>query len=55
LSRRLELVERPLEKIEEGTYGLCDAASELIPKGRLGEVPEATYTLEAQRRREGAP
>jgi DnaK suppressor protein len=55
LGQRLELVERALEKIEEGTYGLCDATGEPIPKGRLEAIPEAVYTLEAQRRREGMP
>ena len=53
LGQRLELVERALQKIEEGTYGLCDATGEPIPKERLEAVPEAIYTLEAQRRREG--
>jgi len=55
LGQRLELVERTLEKVEEGSYGLCDATGEPIPKGRLEAVPEAIYTLEAQRRREGTP
>ena len=49
LMRRLGLVERALEKIEEGTYGVCDATGERIPNGRLQAVPEAVYTIEAQR------
>lgn len=51
LDRRLmrRLVERALAKIEEGTYGLCDATGECIPRGRLEAVPEAIYTTEAQR------
>lgn len=49
LMRRLRSVERALEKIEEGTYGICDATGEQIPKGRLEAVPEAIYTIEARR------
>ena len=49
LMRRLGSVERALEKIEEGTYGICDATGEQIPKGRLEAVPEAIYTIEARR------
>jgi DnaK suppressor protein len=49
LMRRLGLVERALAKIGEETYGLCDATGERIPRGRLEAVPEAVYTIEAQR------
>lgn len=52
LERRLQYVERALQKIEEGTYGICDDTGEPIPRGRLEAVPEAIYTLEAQQRRE---
>lgn len=53
LAHRLRLVKRALQKGEEGTYGICDATGEPIPKGRLGAVPEAVYTLEVQKRLEG--
>lgn len=49
---RLENVERALQKIEEGTYGICDDTGEEIPKGRLEAIPEAVTTVEAQQRRE---
>ena len=49
LMRRLRLVQRALEKIEEGTYGVCDATGERIPRDRLRAVPEAVYTIEVQR------
>ncbi len=52
VERRLRNVERALQKIEEGTYGICDATGEPISKGRLEAVPEALYTLEAQQRQE---
>jgi DnaK suppressor protein len=49
---RLENVERALQKIEEGSYGICDDTGEEIPKGRLEAVPEAVTTVEAQQRRD---
>ncbi len=54
VERRLRNVERALQKIEEGTYGICDATGEPIPKGRLEAVPEALYTIEAQRQQENS-
>ncbi len=48
--RRLEDVERALQKIEEGSYGVCDDTGEPIPKGRLEAMPEAIRTVEAQQR-----
>jgi DnaK suppressor protein len=50
VGRRLQAVERALEKIEEGTYGLSDESGEPIPKGRLEAVPEAARTVEEQER-----
>jgi DnaK suppressor protein len=51
--QELKDVNRALEKIEEGTYGLSDRSSEPIPRGRLEAIPEALYTIEEQQRREG--
>jgi DnaK suppressor protein len=48
MERRLEDVERALEKVEEGSYGVCDDTGEEIAKGRLEAVPEAIRTVEAQ-------
>ena len=50
VERRLEHVERALQKIAEGTYGLSDDSGEPIPRGRLEAVPEATRTVEEQQR-----
>ena len=50
VGRRLQHVERALQKIEEGTYGLSDESGEPIPKGRLEAVPEAIRTVEEQQR-----
>jgi len=49
---RLERVDRALEKIEEGTYGLSDGSGEPIPRERLEAVPEALYTLGEEEARE---
>jgi len=49
---RLRNVERALQKIEEGTYGICDETGEPIPRGRLEAIPEAIYTVEVQQRHE---
>ena len=48
--RRLGEVDRALQKIEEGTYGLSDDSGEPIPRGRLEAVPEALRTVEEQQR-----
>ena len=46
--RRLEDVERALEKIEEGTYGLSDESGEPIARGRLEAAPDAIRTVNEQ-------
>ena len=51
--RRLHDVERALQKIEEGSYGISDESGDSIPKGRLEAVPEALRTVEEQQRLEG--
>ena len=50
IERRLREVGRALQKVEEGTYGVCDDTGEEIPRGRLEAVPEAVRTVEAQQR-----
>jgi len=50
VERRLQAIERALQKIEEGTYGLSDDSGEPIPRGRLEAVPEAVRTVEEQQR-----
>lgn len=48
----LRQVERALEKIEEGSYGICDISNKPIPIARLEAVPYATMTVQAQERLE---
>jgi DnaK suppressor protein len=49
---RLARVDRALQKIEEGTYGLSDRSGEPIPRDRLEAVPEALFTLREEEVRE---
>lgn len=46
--QRLGDVERALEKVEEGSYGISDESGEPIPKGRLEAAPEAVRTVDEQ-------
>jgi DnaK suppressor protein len=50
VERRLGEVDRALQKLKEGTYGLSDDSGEAIPRGRLEAVPEAIRTVEEQQR-----
>jgi len=45
-------IDRALEKIEEGTYGICDITGEKIPRKRLEAIPYATMTVAAQEKLE---
>lgn len=44
----LKLIDRALEKIEEGTYGICDISGKPINKKRLDAIPYAIMTVEAK-------
>ena len=49
---RLERVNRALQKIEEGTYGLSDQSGSPIPRDRLEAVPESILTFAEEKARE---
>jgi DnaK suppressor protein len=49
---RLTAIDRALEKIEDGTYGLSDSSGDPIPRERLEAVPESCYTVEESNDRE---
>jgi DnaK suppressor protein len=51
-NERLTDIERALQKIDEGTYGLSDGSGAPIPIERLEAAPEALYTLEEQTSRD---
>jgi DnaK suppressor protein len=44
----LRQIDRALEKIEDGTYGICDISGDEIPMKRLEAIPYATMTVKAQ-------
>ena len=44
----LQQIERAMEKIEDGTYGVSDRSGEPIPKERLEAIPYATLTASEQ-------
>ena len=52
---RLEQVNRALEKIKEGTYGLSDISGQPIPRERLQAIPETIFTLAEEQAREKKP
>ncbi|MGD9648522.1 MAG: TraR/DksA family transcriptional regulator [Pirellulales bacterium] len=41
----LEAIESALERIEDGTYGLCEECNVRIPKARLNALPYATLCV----------
>ena len=48
----LKQIDRALEKIEEGSYGICDLSGKNIPKARLDAIPYANMTVEIQEKYE---
>ena len=53
LETTLARTERALEKLEQGTYGVCDSCGAPIPERRLEAMPDTVLCLEcaaAQRR-----
>ncbi len=48
----LRQIEHALEKIENGTYGICDISGAEIPKKRLEAMPYAVTTVQAQEKLE---
>jgi DnaK suppressor protein len=48
----LRQIERSLEKIQEGSYGICDISGEEIPARRLEAMPYANTTVKAQEKLE---
>jgi DnaK suppressor protein len=44
--------EKALERLERGTYGICESCGNPIGKGRLTAFPRATLCLECKQREE---
>ena len=57
LERVLARTERAIAKLDDGSYGICDACGEPIPPGRLRAMPDGTLCLAcaASQRRAPAP
>ena len=51
-SRELASIERALESMREGVYGVCEMCEEKIPMPRLTALPYATSCIECQRKSE---
>jgi DnaK suppressor protein len=49
---RLQRIDRALEKIRDGSYGLSDVSGKPIPRARLEAVPEALDTVDEEASRE---
>jgi RNA polymerase-binding transcription factor DksA len=49
----LAAVDHALQKMEDGTYGICDMAGETIPPARLELIPWAALCVECQALAEG--
>ncbi|MER3415422.1 MAG: hypothetical protein C4297_04305 [Gemmataceae bacterium] len=54
-ARELQLVERALEKLEQGTYGICELCGQKIPVARLNAMPYCVYCIKCQREVERNP
>lgn len=50
--RRLSDIERAIQKIREGTYGLSDLSGNPIPEARLNATPEAIFTVQEEEHRQ---
>lgn len=43
---KLKLIDAALEKIDKGTYGVCEGTGKVIPEARLNALPWTPYTVE---------
>src|SRR5262245_22681337 len=48
-ARELNQIERALERIKQGTYGLCEHCQSKIPVARLNALPYSTTCVACQR------
>jgi len=46
--QHLEEIDEALERMDEGTYGICQVTGEEISEARLRAMPTAKYTMEVQ-------
>jgi DnaK suppressor protein len=48
-SRELGKIERALDRLKQGTYGVCENCGGKIPVGRLNALPYSTLCIKCQR------
>lgn len=49
LNRRLGQIDRAEEKLDDGTYGVCDRCGRPISPARMEAMPDAIYCIDCQR------
>ncbi len=54
-ARELNQIERALQRLKQGTYGLCEGCGCKIPVGRLNALPYTTLCISCQREMEKYP
>ncbi|HEX2923700.1 MAG TPA: TraR/DksA C4-type zinc finger protein [Chloroflexota bacterium] len=52
MGRAMDELRRALEKVDEGSYGLCDGCGRPIAPERLEVMPSAVLCIECKRKRE---
>ena len=52
-SRELQEIEEALERIKEGSFGLCEACKKEIPRARLKAIAYARLCVDCQKKEEG--
>ena len=53
IEETMTAIEHALQKIQDGTYGICDVSGEPIPKSRLELLPWSSLTAQMQAMSEG--
>ena len=48
LKRKLAAIDHALQRVQQGTYGLCERCGKAIDPARLAIVPEATFCIPCQ-------
>lgn len=48
INRRIREIDESLERIKDGTYGICQVCGEDIPEGRLEVRPKAKYCAQCK-------
>ena len=54
-ARELGQIERALQRLKQGTYGLCEVCQSKIPVSRLNALPYTTFCIDCQRDLEKYP